>query len=85
MLCMCSMFGVDVVYMFHVCVPCMCSMYVFHVCVYHFGVDVVYVFYVWCRCCVCVPCLLLMLRMCFMFGVDVVLSTFAAFFSSVLF
>ena len=42
---MCSMFGVDVVYVFHVCVQClvlmlcMCSM---------FGVDVVYVFHVWC-------------------------------------
>ena len=46
---MCSMFGVDVVYVFHVCVHlyvlclvlmlCMCSM---------FGVDVVYVFHVWC-------------------------------------
>ena len=54
MLCMCSMFGVDVVYVFHVwcgcyvCVPClvlmlcMCSM---------FGVDVVNVFHVWCGCC----------------------------------
>ena len=37
------MFGVDVVYVFHVCVPClvlmlcMCSMYVF-----------MYVFHVWC-------------------------------------
>ena len=59
---MCSMFGVDVVYVFHVCVPCLvlmlciCSIYVFHVCVpcmcSMFGVDVVnvflHVFHVWC-------------------------------------
>ena len=47
---MCSMFGVDVVYVFHVCVPClvlmlcMCSMLCSMLC----DVDIVYMFHVWC-------------------------------------
>ena len=52
------MFGVDVVYVFHVCVPClvlmlcMCSMYEIHVCVPCLVLMLcmcsLYVFHVWC-------------------------------------